>query len=155
MWVLLAAVAVVSFGCFAYPMYVIRPFRAQGAQELQAALMVARWGFPVAGLCSISALLACWSLWKGSGMATRAGAGLLTVVTLLCAGLTRVNVYEIMFHRIDAPAFTAAGDAKVDGDDMVLAVNMEGAARAYPVRTLTYHHIVNDRLGGAALAATY
>jgi hypothetical protein len=30
-----------------------------------------------------------------------------------------------------------------------------GSARAYPIRTMGYHHIVNDVVGGTALVATY
>ena len=33
-----AAVALAGFACFAYPMFVIRPFRQQGARELAVAL---------------------------------------------------------------------------------------------------------------------
>ncbi len=28
-------------------------------------------------------------------------------------------------------------------------------ARAYPIRSISYHHVVNDRLGGVPIAATY
>ncbi len=35
----------VAFGCVAYPMYVIRPFRAQGSTELAVALVVRAWGY--------------------------------------------------------------------------------------------------------------
>lgn len=155
LWVCHGTAVAVAFACAAYPMYVIRPFRAQGAVELAAALAVARWGFPMAGLCAVAGVASAWGLSGGgrwwSGVVAVAGA----LLTCGFAALTRVNVFELMFHRIDAPAFTSARDAKVDAGDMVLAVQVGGAVRAYPVRTLTYHHIVNDRLGGAALVATY
>jgi len=154
LWVLWALCLLSAFACVAYPLYVIRPFRAQGAQELQLALAVTRLAFPVAATCAAAAVLFCVLLW-GPKRSARIVAGLGALLACAFAALTRVNVYEIMFHRIDAPAFTAASDAKVDSDDMVLAVRVDGVARAYPVRTLTYHHIVNDRLNGAALAATY
>jgi hypothetical protein len=32
---------------------------------------------------------------------------------------------------------------------------MKNEARAYPVRSLSYHHIVNDVIGGVPIAATY
>lgn len=154
LWVLLAISLLIALVCVAYPLYVIRPFRAQGAEELQRALAVLRWGYPVAAACAASSLLLSWLLWAPR-RAVRIFAALGALLTCAFAVLTRVNVYEIMFHRIDAPAFTPAAEAKVDADDMVLAVRVDGVARAYPVRTLTYHHIVNDRLNGAALAATY
>ena len=41
--VALLACLAVSLVCVAYPMYVIRPFRAQGARELAVALVVTRF----------------------------------------------------------------------------------------------------------------
>ncbi len=41
----LAVMTAVAFGCVAYPMYVIRPFRAQGSTELAVALVVRAWGY--------------------------------------------------------------------------------------------------------------
>ena len=35
------------------------------------------------------------------------------------------------------------------------AISVKGKVRAYPVRSLSYHHIVNDVLEGVAVAATY
>ncbi len=37
----------------------------------------------------------------------------------------------------------------------MIAVESGGAARAYPVRILVWHEIVNDRLGGRPIAVTY
>jgi hypothetical protein len=39
-WILVLACLAVSLFCVAYPIYVTRPFRAQGARELMAALAV-------------------------------------------------------------------------------------------------------------------
>jgi hypothetical protein len=38
---------------------------------------------------------------------------------------------------------------------MVLAVRSGAQARAYPIRAMAYHHLVNDTLGGVPLVATY
>ncbi len=53
------------------------------------------------------------------------------------------------------PEFVAAQTAPVEADDMVMTVALSGEQRAYPVRTIGYHHIVNDRLGRVAIVATY
>jgi hypothetical protein len=76
---------------------------------------------------------------------------------LVCilAGLARVNVYELMFHPVGHPEFAAAAEAGIDKDDKVIAVKVGGSARAYPIRSMGYHHIVNDVVGGAAIVATY
>jgi hypothetical protein len=41
------------------------------------------------------------------------------------------------------------------GTDLVLAVEVNGAARAYPVRLMNWHQVVNDTLGGRAIAITF
>jgi hypothetical protein len=71
------------------------------------------------------------------------------------AGLSRVNVYELMFHPVDRPEFVDAALTKLAGSEKVLVVRIEGKDRAYPVRSISYHHIVNDRLGEVPIAATY
>ncbi len=39
--------------------------------------------------------------------------------------------------------------------DRVIGVAINGQARAYPVRVLTWHEVVNDTLGGVPIAVTY
>jgi hypothetical protein len=46
-------------------------------------------------------------------------------------------------------------NTKLDGKEMVIAVNVGGAARAYPIRIISYHHIANDTVGGVPIVATY
>jgi hypothetical protein len=60
-----------------------------------------------------------------------------------------------MFHPIGAPQVEPAALAKVDPDDMVIAVKLNGSARAYPIREMGYHHIANDWVGGEPIVATY
>lgn len=57
---------------------------------------------------------------------------------------------------IDTPRFltTAAVDFLHDYD-RVLGLNVGGVQRAYPVRILDYHEIVNDRIGGRAVTITW
>jgi len=82
---------------------------------------------------------------------TVAGAALVVVL----AFLARVNVYELMFHPLVHPSFTAANEVKLDGAEKVVAVRVGGVARAYPIRSMSYHHVVNDVVGGTAIVATY
>ena len=43
----------------------------------------------------------------------------------------------------------------VSGADMVVAVEAEGDAVAYPVRQMAYHHLVNDDVGTLPVVSTY
>lgn len=59
-------------------------------------------------------------------------------------------------QAIDDPAFVDAGEADfLNTDDLVLALEVNGDARAYPANILNAHEIVNDTVGGEAVAVTY
>jgi hypothetical protein len=57
---------------------------------------------------------------------------------------------------IDRPRFVSPGAARgLQANDLVVSVTVGGRTRAYPLRILVHHEIVNDQLGGRALAVTY
>ncbi len=56
---------------------------------------------------------------------------------------------------IDRPQFVAAGAARLRKDDRILGLVHNGTARAYPVRILNWHEVVNDRFGEVPVAITY
>jgi len=155
-WMVLAILALAAFVSLALPIYVIRPFRPQGATELTVALVVRRWGPGIALLCALAALALSFSIWEDlRTWRSRAVAAAAAFATCLFAALAHINVYELMFHPAGEPGFTSAAEAKVDADDMVLTVSVNGDARAYPIRTMGYHHIINDWVGGTPIVATY
>jgi len=153
--VLLACLAV-SLVAVVYPMYVIRPFRAQGARELAVALVVNRYRGMATLISALAVLAALATYWPAQPVRWRrilagVGAGLVCVLAVLA----RINVYELMFHPIDHATFAASGRSKLDGGEKVIAVLVNGQARAYPIRGMAYHHIINDEVGKTAIVATY
>ncbi|MEX2581393.1 MAG: DUF3179 domain-containing protein [Verrucomicrobiales bacterium] len=57
---------------------------------------------------------------------------------------------------IDDPKFEKAADADWMRDgDLVVAVGVDGDQRAYPIRILVWHEIVNDTVGDKPVAVTY
>jgi len=57
---------------------------------------------------------------------------------------------------LDNPRFIAGKAAAfLRPDDRVLALRINGIARAYPIKILNYHEIVNDRIGNQDIAVTY
>ncbi|MGB0845008.1 MAG: DUF3179 domain-containing protein [Alphaproteobacteria bacterium] len=58
---------------------------------------------------------------------------------------------------IDVPKFdTIASQASIIGSkEPVISLEINGDARAYPLRVLTWHEIVNDEVGGKRVAVTY
>ena len=154
-WILLACLAV-SLAAVVYPIYVIRPFRHQGASELAVALMVSRFRPAVTAISAVVAVMAVLRFWHAQpGRWKRALTAAGGVLALVLAVLARVNVYEQMFHPMERPTFREARDVKLDGAEKVIVVRIGGEARAYPIRVMSYHHVANDLVGGAAIVATY
>lgn len=58
---------------------------------------------------------------------------------------------------IDAPKFlpVAAGDGFLRDTEPMIALVLNGDARAYPIRILIWHEIVNDTVGGVPVAVTF
>lgn len=54
------------------------------------------------------------------------------------------------------PAFVpAAGAGFMGANDRVIGVHLNGVAKAYPIRILNWHEIVNDRFAGQPVTVTY
>lgn len=141
----------------AIPVVLIRPFAAQTTRGLEVAYALrSRAGtltlvLLVAGAAVAAFLWPRLSSWKGRVPACVALAALAG-----CAWLARQNHFEWMFHPLPHLAFVEAGLAKhVEDEDLVLGVVSAGEGRAYPVRALAYHHVVNDEIGGEPIVATY
>ena len=57
---------------------------------------------------------------------------------------------------VDRPRFHEIADVDfLDDDEPVVAVEVNGDARAYPLQVLTWHEIVNDTIGGEPVTVTY
>lgn len=56
----------------------------------------------------------------------------------------------------DEPQFKPASEeTSIPGNEPVVALDINGVARAYPLRYLMWHEIVNDTIGGVPVAVTY
>lgn len=56
---------------------------------------------------------------------------------------------------IDDPAFVPVGEADLPGREPVIALTIGDDTRAYPLRILMWHEIVNDVVGGVPVAITF
>lgn len=58
---------------------------------------------------------------------------------------------------IDKPKFVSQKEAEdwVRGQEPVIALEINGEARAYPIQILMWHEIVNDELGGVPVSVTF
>ncbi|TAM08548.1 MAG: DUF3179 domain-containing protein [Paraburkholderia sp.] len=57
---------------------------------------------------------------------------------------------------LTTPRFVAAADATfLRADDSVLGVSLRGVTKAYPVRILNWHEIINDEIAGEPVAVSF
>jgi Protein of unknown function (DUF3179) len=107
-------------------------------------------------LCAISSIAALIWYWSRENRTSRRIASTISVIAVAAvAFLSRVNIYEIMFHPFDRPSFSTADQVKLDADEKVIAVSLGQESRAYPIRIISYHHVINDVVNGVPIVATY
>ncbi len=54
------------------------------------------------------------------------------------------------------PSFVSPTDARnLSRQDLVLGVHLEGVSKAYPIRILDWHELVNDQIGGRPILVTW
>ena len=82
----------------------------------------------------------------------------------LAPGKTKIRFEEIMWGGVvldgipslDNPTMIAADDADyMLEDDLVFGVEINGDARAYPLRIMGWHEMFNDTIGGVPVALAY
>ena len=58
---------------------------------------------------------------------------------------------------ITNPTIASAADTEISDNDLVIGVEIDGQARAYPINQLTgpRREIINDELAGTPIAATW
>ncbi len=141
---------IVAVFAILWPQLVALPFLRQNPFILESSILISRNMLAIQALCALAAGAAVIVLaranrpWRKLGLAVAA-----------CVVFSRVDIYELIFHPLQRPAFITASEVKLDGREKLLTINLKGHIRAYPVRSLSYHHIVNDVLEGVAVAATY
>jgi hypothetical protein len=155
LWVIFLASAVAGIGLFFVPAFIIRPFTHQTQSGLALAMAVrqrAPWGTLGAALVCLVFLLV---LWGASNRWRKIALACVMALVTFSAVMARLNYFEWMFHPVESPQFEAASASKLDKSEMILAVRFGSDARAYPIREMAYHHVLNDVVAGVPVAVTY
>jgi len=153
LWLFFASLGTLALA--GYPMYVIRPFREQTPAALDRALWVLLHDKPLLMILALAITALALLAWPRAGWISRLFLVPSILVVILAAVSAWVNPYEHMFHPFGEPHYISAQQASVDAGDMVIAVTVGGESRAYPIREMGYHHIVNDRLHQLPIVVTY
>jgi len=157
-WLWLALVAVVC-GAFVWvfvPFWTIRPFKPQTPAGLSLSHTLRSWSPVVTAVALALAAFLVVLLWRGARRWLRVALVLLLVPAGGVAWFARQNYFEWMFKPLAESAYVTADKVDFVGEDeMVLAVEVNGDAVAYPVRQVAYHHVVEDTVGGLPVVSTY
>ena len=155
-WAVLIILSLAILAAVIIPVGLIMPFRPQSQSGLATAFMLRHWS-PLFTLIAAAAILVLtvW-LWSGSRWWRKALMVLLLIPTLAATWFARQNHFEWMFNPLPNPAYVKVSDAGfVNDSDLVMAVENQGEAVAYPIRQMAYHHVVEDTVGGVPIAVTY
>ena len=154
-WFFFWLLALIGGALFFVPALIIRPFSYQSPRGLWLAMSV-RQQAPWATLAAaVVGLLIVVSLWQETRLWGKAALCLGTLLVLFSAAMSRMNYFEWMFHPAGAPGFESASLVKLSKDEMVMAVHLGDDERAYPIRQMAYHHVLNDIVDGIPVAVTY
>jgi hypothetical protein len=181
LWLVLVLAAAVALATVAIPTLYVQPFKPQQAEMLARAYALRRAAPVVTAICLPIVLLSALALTMTSvtpgsvafkrqrGLTPRDLRGLLppalralTVVLLvgvtsLVTWFSRQNHFEWMFAPPAEVKYVPAADASrfLTGDEMVMGIEVNGLALAYPIRQMAYHHVVNDMFGTTPVVVTY
>jgi Protein of unknown function (DUF3179) len=155
LWIALAISAFVCVQAFLFPAFIIRPFSHQTSRGLFWAMAIRHRAPIVSPVCAIICLILVVILWRRSTIFARAGLAALMVVITASAVMSRLNYFEWMFHPVESAQFENESGSKLDKGEMILAVRFGADARAYPIKEMAYHHILNDVVEGVPVAVTY
>jgi hypothetical protein len=157
LWALLLSLAVISFAFVFIPAWLIQPFKSQNPGDLSISYALKQWAPTLTAIAFLYAMALSWMIWKRTRRWWVRLALILPFVPLaLSLWFARQNHFEWMFKPLPDARFVSVRDANFIADnEMVLAIEINGDAVAFPIRQIAYHHVVNDVVGGKPITATY
>jgi uncharacterized protein DUF3179 len=172
LWGAFLAFAMVCIGLFFIPAIIIQPFKHQTPFGLALAMALrqrAPWGTLLAALVALGFAIVLWrstdqgitgsatrvKWWRTAKLWRRIVLCVVMVPVAFSTVMARLNYFEWMFHPVPSPQFEAEAASKLDKGEMILALHLGSDARAYPIREIAYHHIVNDVVNGVPVCVTY
>jgi thiol:disulfide interchange protein len=154
-WLIVWLSALTGIGFFFIPAFIIRPFHRQTPATLGLAMALRQRAPVVTLIAVIVCFLFAFLVWQSANLRRKIVLSSVLVLLVVAAVMSRLNYFEWMFHPVDAAQFEAESASKLEDSEMILAIRLADDARAYPIREMAYHHIVNDVVGGVPVAVTY
>jgi hypothetical protein len=155
-WAALLILVLTVLSAVLIPVVLIMPFRSQSQRGLAVAFGLRQWSPALTLVAAMTALALVVWLWSNSRWWRKAVLVVAMIPIFSSAWFARQNHFEWMFNPLSNPAYAKTSEANfVSDSDMLLAVEHQGEAVAYPIRLMAYHHLVQDTVGGTPIVATY
>ena len=156
-WLFLLVITLVGLAIVLAPVWIIQPFKPQSARGMEASYAMRRWSPWVTLIALAFGLFLVARLWRESRRWWKKAFLVAVLIPQLASTwFARQNHFEWMFNPLANAAYAKTSEAGFVADsDIVVAVERNGEAAAYPVRLMAYHHLVQDVVGGTPIVATY
>lgn len=136
--------------------YFIMPLPgSQRMRSIHAAYLVYSWRWSLRAFFWGLVLAGAWPMWRNPGWrkwlvpASLAGVAALTYMVNFRMSADR------MFLQPRTLVMQPSERNKVSPDRLIVGVDINGDARAYPLQFIGYHHQVRDKAGGKEILVTY
>lgn len=156
-WLILLLITILTIVMVFTPVWFIKPFSAQTQRQIEISYFLKSWS-PILTLCfSLAAIALAVFIFRNASRRLKTLPLILPLLIIFAfTWFARQNHFEWMFNPLGNARFATVSETDfVKDDEMVLAVNINGDAVAFPVRQMAYHHIAQETVGGMPITATY
>ncbi len=136
--------------------YFIMPMPgSQRMRSIELAYLLYTWRWVGRALFGAMTLAGLSTAWRSPGRAK----WLVPPALLAVAGIVYAFNFQMaadhMFLQPTTLSMQPASTNKVAGDRLVVGIELNGQARAYPLQYIGYHHQVRDTIGGEPILVSY
>jgi hypothetical protein len=128
---------------------------SQRMRSVRIAYAVYRTRWAWRALCGALLLAGLPALLSTEGMGRWVGLALLPLAALAAYAFNFRMKADRMFRQPSTLTMLPASDNRVAGHRLVVAIEVNGEARAYPLMFIGYHHQVRDVVGGEEVLVSY
>jgi len=155
-WFALVVITLIAIAIVVAPVWLIQPFSPQTARSVALSYTLRRWSPLITALSVACAVFLSAQVWSGSRWWKKALLVIIFIPLLAITWFARQNHFEWMFNPLANPTYAKTSEAGFMADtDIVMTVEHNGEAAAYPIRQMAYHHLVQDTVGGTPIVTTY
>jgi hypothetical protein len=136
--------------------YFIMPLPgSQRMRSLDAAYQVYQWRWAVRALALALIAAGLAALWRLGGWGRVATGAALAGVAVFAYVVNFRMAADQMFRQPRTLRMVPSSENEVKLDRLVVGVEVDGEARAYPLQYIGYHHQVRDSIAGQAILVSY